>query len=88
MSIFASFFGFFEAQAFSMFMIGWIVTLAGGITHVIGGGFRDGASKVPVLGNWEAVKAGEKGYVQQWVGIWILRLGLAMAFIGGLIHFL
>ncbi len=88
MSVFDSIFSFIEAQGFSIFMIGWIVGLAGALTHMIGGGFRDGASKVPVLGNWEAVKAGEKGFVQQWIGIWVFRIGVAITLIGGLIHFL
>jgi len=77
-----------EAQGFSLFMIGWVVALSGGIVHLIGGGFKDGASKVPVLGNWQAVREGEKGYFQQFIGAWIFRVGAVMVVIGGLIHFL
>lgn len=76
-----------ETHAFSIFMLGWIVTLAGGAAHMIGGGFRDGASKVPVLGNWESLQPGDKGFLQQLVAAWIMRMGLIMAALGGFIHF-
>ena len=85
--MFDSIFAALELQAFSIFMIGWLVCLVGAVTHMIGGGFRDGASKVPVVGNWVAIGKGDKGYVQQKVAVWIFRVGIVMTIVGGLIHF-
>jgi hypothetical protein len=76
-----------ESNGFNLFMIGWIVALAGGVMHMIGGGFKDGPSKVPVLGNFEEVKKGQKGYRQQQIAGWIFKLGAAMIVVGGITHF-
>ncbi|MCF4099510.1 hypothetical protein [Maritalea mediterranea] len=78
----------FEANGFNIFMMGWLVALAGAIVHTIGGGFKDGPSKVPVLGNYEEVKKGQKGFRQQQVAGWIFKAGFALVLIGGLLHFL
>lgn len=76
-----------EGQAFSIFMIGWLVALLGSVMHMVGGGFRDGHSKVPVVGNWVKLQRGEKGYVQQTLAKWVFRIGALMAIVGGVIHF-
>ena len=85
--MFESIFAALDAQGFSIFMIGWIVCLFGALTHMIGGGFRDGSSKVPVLGNWAALQKGDKGYVQQIVAAWIFRFGGLIIIVGGALHF-
>lgn len=83
-----SFTHFLEAQAFAGFMLGWIFALVGGAMHLIGGGFRDGDSKVPVLGNWQSLQPGEKGFLQQIIGGWVLKMGFLMVLVCGFIHFL
>jgi hypothetical protein len=80
--------GFLDAYAFSVFMVGWILALTGGAMHMIGGGFKDGSSKVPVLGNWQALKPGEDGFLQQVIAGWVMKMGLLMIVLGGLIYFL
>lgn len=85
--MFDSVFAIFDAQAFSLFMIGWLVALLGSILHIVGGGFRDGHSKVPVLGNWVKLERGEKGFTQQIIAKWIFRIGALMAIVGGVFHF-
>lgn len=76
-----------DANGFNIFMMGWLVALVGAIVHMIGGGFKDGPSKVPVLGNYEEVKKGTKGFRQQRVAGWIFGLGALLVIVGGYLHF-
>jgi len=79
--------GFLENFAFAGFMLGWVLALAGGAMHMVGGGFRDGASKVPVLGNWETLQPGEDGFLLQAIGGWVLKMGLLLIVLGGVLYF-
>ncbi|TDQ61477.1 hypothetical protein ATL17_2574 [Maritalea mobilis] len=85
--MFETLFAPLETNGFNIFMIGWIVALAGGALHMIGGGFKEGSSKVPVLGNFEEVKKGQKGYRQQQIAGWVFKFGAAMVVVGGVAHF-
>lgn len=85
--MFETLFAPLENNGFNIFMIGWIVALAGGALHMIGGGFKEGPSKVPVLGNFEEVKKGQKGYRQQQIAGWVFKFGAAMVVVGGVAHF-
>lgn len=85
--MFETLFAPLETNGFNIFMIGWIVALVGGALHMIGGGFKEGPSKVPVLGNFEEVKKGQKGYRQQQIAGWVFKFGAAMVVVGGVAHF-
>jgi len=80
--------GVMEANAFAGFMLGWLVLLIGGTMRMIVGGFRDKTSAVPVLGNLEEMKPGDKGFLQQVIGGWAIKMGLLLIVVCGLIYFL
>ena len=87
MADFASIWQSIEANGFNVFMIGWIVMIVGLFTHFVGGGNRQGSSRVPVLGSWETLQKGDKGFLQQRVGGWILGIGVLLTAAGGLVYF-